>query len=72
MKKRFLILIGLATATASLPAVAGPNWFIIDQERADTFKAYQARAEKNCACPETRLGMSHARGKQMISASKAG
>ncbi len=50
MKKFYIALIGLTAATASLPALAGPNWFVIDQERADEAKTYQS--EVRCVCPK--------------------
>ncbi|NNM81558.1 MAG: hypothetical protein HKL98_02990 [Burkholderiales bacterium] len=51
MKKLYIALIGLTAVSASLPALAGPNWFVIYQERADQAKIYQSEAR--CICPKS-------------------
>lgn len=57
MNKYYIALIGIISATTSLPAFAGPNWQVIDQERTDGAKMFHARVDASqadgCACPPT-------------------
>lgn len=41
LKKLHMTCIGICSLASSLPALAGPNWEVIDQERLDHAKVLQ-------------------------------
>ncbi len=46
--KQSAIALSIMFTAASLPALAGPNWRVIDQERQDHARLYKDR----CSCPQ--------------------
>ncbi|MHB1100269.1 MAG: hypothetical protein ACYCZR_12010 [Burkholderiales bacterium] len=53
MKKFHIAIFGIISAVSSLPALAGPNWLVIDQERQDQTHFYKDR----CSCPQKNQGL---------------
>ena len=53
MKKLYLAMLCIISAASSLPALAGPNWRVIDQERQDQARLYKDQ----CSCPQKRQAL---------------
>ena len=53
MKNTRIAIFSIIATTTSLPALAGPNWLVIDQERQDQVRFSQENAPKDrCPCPK--------------------
>lgn len=53
MRKFHIAIFGIISAISSLPALAGPNWLVIDQERQDQARLFQEKAlQDRCPCPQ--------------------
>jgi len=71
MKNSHIAIFSIIAATTSLPALAGPNWRVIDQERQDQVRFSQENAHQDrCTCPKNIQSLNGKHGLAGMHASK--